>query len=191
METFLYHLIISETTALFVTTKRIYMIRESVEMADQAIKKSHRSSLKKVSTANILWKEVLFANSKFVIVANIVSLFSKLYEMIGTSLQSILSKEKQIWRYMHRMKDAQQSDIAFGIPESSRCSNWDREIKLSRRISLHQHPRSNLEHFTNILRSFSHTFHVTKDKNLGGADDLLPIIDYIACKSRIKAPCFA
>ena len=86
------------------------------------------------------------------------------------------------------MKDAQQSDIAFGIPESSRCSNWDREIKLARRISLHQHPRSNLEHFTNILRSISHTFHVTKDKNLGGADDLLPIIDYIACKSRIKRP---
>ena len=188
METFLYHLIISETTALFVTTKRIYMIRESVEMADQANKKSHRSSLKKVSTANILWKEVLFANSKFVIVANIVSLFSKLYEMIGTNLQSILSKEKQIWRYMHRMKDAQQSDIAFGIPESSRCSNWDREIKLARRISLHQHPRSNLEHFTNILRSISHTFQQTKDKNLGGADDLLPIIDYIACKSRIKRP---
>ena len=74
METFLYHLIISDTIALFVTTKRIYMIRESAEIMDQAIKKRHRSSLKKISTANILWKEVLFANSKFVIVANIVSL---------------------------------------------------------------------------------------------------------------------
>ena len=190
LETFLYLLVIDSVTALFVTTKRIYMIQEKKEddMKGKNKSNSHRSSLKRIDTTNILWTEVIFSDSKFVIVANIVSLFSRLYEVIGTNLDDITQDERKILRYMVKKKNADPSDPDFGIPEASRISNWSREIKLARRISRLQHPRENIKCFTAILKSINETFKEKKKDGLGGADDLLPIIDYIACKSRVRRP---
>ncbi len=111
-----------------------------------------------------------------------------MYEVIGTNLDDITQDERKILRYMVKKKNADLSDPDFGIPEASRISNWSREIKLARRISRLQHPRENIKCFTAILKSINETFKEKKKDGLGGADDLLPIIDYIACKSRVRRP---
>ena len=50
------------------------------------------------------------------------------------------------------------------------------------------HPKQNLESFRAILESIHDEFSKLTENGLGGTDDLLPIVEYIACQSRIRRP---
>jgi hypothetical protein len=86
------------------------------------------------------------------------------------------------------MKDATQDEDPFNVPKTLQISGWEKELDLVRQISYRRHPKENMETLSDILESINIQFQEKTEAGLGGADELLPIISYIACKSMIRRP---
>jgi hypothetical protein len=191
-EKFLYYLVLGKDIALFLTTKKIYLIQENAEAMKEYAKKhtgadSNGAAVVTDSTI-IQWKESFFADSRFVVVSHIVSIFARLYEVIGTNIEDISAHDKTIVHEMVRLKDVGPEEAPYNLPEHLQISDWKAQIFFARKISHLVHPKQNLESFRAILESINDEFSKKTENGLGGADELLPIIEYIACQSRIRKP---
>ena len=184
-ETFLYYLILGSASAIFLTTKKIYFIQESALLEPEPY---GRQSNHMPETTLILWQKTLFPDSRFVVISSIVSIFSRLYEVVGSNLDQINTSDKHIFSRMVIMKDATQDEDPFNVPKTLQISGWEKELDLVRQISYRRHPKENMETLSDILESINIQFQEKTEAGLGGADELLPIISYIACKSMIRRP---
>ena len=178
-------MVIESDTAIFLTTKRIYFIKEKSDFPDLSVQRSGSSS---GDSTTILWQEVLFPDSRFVVVSSVVSLFSRLSEVIGLNLDEIHQFDEHLFSQIVALRDTDQDASPFNVPKHLQISDWKMQLEIARQINHERHPRENMRAFSEILETVNTDFKEKTENGLGGADELLPIISYIACKSKIRRP---